>query len=129
LLYTIKSDKSLPEIQGELEKSAARHKFGILAVHDLRETMRKKGVDFATDCRIYEVCNPIQAKKVLEANGALSTALPCRISVYGSEGKYTLATILPTELMKMFASPELEPVAREVEAVIKAMMQEAAGAS
>ena len=129
MLYTIKSDKSLSEIQGGLEKSAAHHNFGILAVHDLRETMKKKGVDFATDCRIYEVCNPIQAKKVLEANGALSTALPCRISVYGSEGKYTLATILPTELMKMFASPELEPVAREVEAVIKAMMQEAAGAS
>jgi uncharacterized protein (DUF302 family) len=129
MLYTIKSDKSLAEIQGGLEESADRHKFGILAVHDLRETMKKKGVDFATDCRIYEVCNPIQAKKVLEANGALSTALPCRISVYGSEGKYTLATILPTELMKMFASPELEPVAREVEAVIKAMMQEAAGAS
>jgi uncharacterized protein (DUF302 family) len=127
MLYTIKSHKSIAEIQGGLEESEARHKFGILAVHDLRETMKKKGVDFATDCRIYEVCNPIQAKKVLEANGAISTALPCRISVYGSEGKYTLATILPTELMKMFSSPELEPVAQEVETVIKAMMQDAAG--
>ena len=81
MLYTIKSHKPITEIQRGLEESAARHKFGILAVHDLRETMKKKGVDFATDCRIYEVCNPIQAKKVLEANGALSTALPCRISV------------------------------------------------
>ena len=129
MLYTIQSLKSMAEIQGGLQESAARHNFGILAVHDLRETMKKKGVDFANDCRIYEVCNPIQAKKVLEANGAISTALPCRISVYGSEGKYTLATILPTELMKVFASPELEPVALEVETVIKAMMQEAAGAS
>ena len=46
----------------------------------------------------------------------------------GAEGDYTLATILPTALMTMFASPELEPVAREVEAVIKAMMEDAAGA-
>ena len=127
MLYTIHSHKPIVEIQRGLEESAARHRFGILTVHNLRETMKKKGVEFGTDCWIYEVCNPVQAKKVLEANGAVSTALPCRISVYGSEGDYTLATILPTALMKMFATPELEAVAREVEAVIKTMMQDAAG--
>jgi len=73
------------------------------------------------------VFNPLQAKRVLEANGAVSTGLPCRISVYGTEGDYSLSTLLPTALMKMFASPELEPVAQEVEAVIKTMMQDAAG--
>ncbi len=40
MLYTIKSDKSLAKIQGGLEESAAHHKFGILAVHDLCETMK-----------------------------------------------------------------------------------------
>ncbi len=127
MLYTIKSKRPIAEIQRGLEESAARHRFGILTIHDLRETMKKKGVDFATGCWIYEVCNPVQAKRVLEANGAVSTALPCRISVFGQEGDYTLATILPTALMNMFDSPELEPVAREVEAVVKAMMQDAAG--
>ena len=28
--------------------------------------MAKKGVEFGRDVRIYEVCNPVQAKKVLE---------------------------------------------------------------
>jgi len=37
---------------------------------------------------VYEVCNPDIAKKVLETKGAISTALPCRISVY-SEGGVT----------------------------------------
>ncbi len=129
MLYTIKSHRPIAEIQRRLEESAARNKFGILTVHNLRETMKKKGVEFNSDCWIYEVCNPVQAKKVLEANGAVSTALPCRISVYGAEGNYTLATILPTALMTMFVSPELEPVAREVEAVIKTMMQDAAAES
>lgn len=129
MLYAIESRNTIEKIQRALEESAARHKFGILAVHNLRETMKKKGVEFGTDCWIYEVCNPVQAKKVLEANGAVSTALPCRISVYGKEGAYTLATLLPTALMKMFGSAELEPVAQEVETVIKAMMQDAAGAS
>jgi uncharacterized protein (DUF302 family) len=88
--------------------------------------MRKKGVEFAGECFIYEVCNPHQAKRVLEANGAVSTALPCRISVYRAGEAYKIATLLPTALMKMFGSPELEPVAQEVEAVIRRMVEDAA---
>jgi uncharacterized protein (DUF302 family) len=126
MLHTVPSTKSLHDIERGLHDAAARHKFGILAVHDLRETMNKKGVTFDKDCRIYEVCNPVQAKKVLEANGAVSTALPCRISVYQAGTGYTLATLLPTALMKIFGSPELAPVAQEVEAVVKTMMEEAA---
>jgi uncharacterized protein (DUF302 family) len=127
MLYTIHSNRTLNEIEAALQESAARHKFGILATHDLRETMKKKGVEFNSDCRIYEVCNPVQAKRVLEANGAVSTALPCRISVYGANGGYTIATLLPTALMKMFGQAALEPIAQEVEHVIRAMMQDSAG--
>ncbi len=126
MLYQIKSGKSLDEIERGLQESAARHQFGVIAVHDLKETLKKKGVDLAIECRIYEVCNPHQAKKLLDADGAISTALPCRISVYGSPKEYTLATMRPTEMMKAFANPEIEPVAREVEEVILQMMQDAA---
>jgi uncharacterized protein (DUF302 family) len=123
----MQSRRTLPEIEQALQDSAARHKFGILATHDLRETMRKKGVEFDKDVRIYEVCNPVQAKKVLEAEGAVSTALPCRISVYQTAGGYTLATLLPTQLMQMFGVPGLGQVAQEVETTLKEMMSEAAG--
>ena len=126
MLFEITSKKTQEQIDTGLHESAAKHKFGIITVHDLKETMKKKGVEFAGECLIYEVCNPHQAKKVLEANGSVSTALPCRISVYRSGDSYKLATLLPTVLMKMFGNPELEPVAREVEDVIKAMMEEAA---
>jgi uncharacterized protein (DUF302 family) len=127
MLHTIHSTRTLAEIEQALHDSAARHKFGILATHDLRETMRKKGVDFDKVVRIYEVCNPVQAKKVLEADGAVSTALPCRISLYQAPGGYTLATLLPTQLMRMFAVPGLGQVAQEVETVLKEMMADAAG--
>lgn len=128
MLLTVHSKKTLPEIEQALHESAARHKFGILTTHDLRETMNKKGVEFHSDVRIYEVCNPQQAKKVLEANGAVSTALPCRISVYQApEGGYNLATLQPTVLMQMFGSPALGPVAQEVEQVLQEMMADAAG--
>ncbi|MCC6393459.1 MAG: DUF302 domain-containing protein [Bryobacterales bacterium] len=120
------SGKSLEQIDAALRDSAARHKFGVITVHDLRETMKNKGVEFSKACIVYEVCNPHQAKKVLESNGAVSTALPCRISVYEVPGGYQIATLLPTALMKMFGNPELEPVAREVEDVVTEMIRDAA---
>lgn len=126
MLYEVLSKKPLEELDAALHEAAARHQFGILTVHDLQATMKKKGVDFAKRVLVYEVCNPHQAKAVLETNGAVSTALPCRISVYESAGGYKLATLLPTELMKLFGSPELEPAAAEVERVVKAMIDESA---
>ncbi len=126
MLFEIESRKTAAEIEQGLEAAAARHKFGILAVHDLREAMRNKGVEFQGECRIYEVCNPAQAKKVLEANPAISTALPCRISLYRAGEGYRLATLLPTAMLALFQTAGLEEVAREVEATIQAMMREAA---
>jgi uncharacterized protein (DUF302 family) len=128
MLIEIKSHKAIDEIERDLQASAASHQFGVLAIHNLKETMAKKGVELARECRVYEVCNPHQAKKVLDEDASISTALPCRISLYGGPDGYTLATLKPTELMKMFGKPAIEPVAQEVEEVIVQMMKDAAGA-
>lgn len=126
MLYEKLSQKTMPEIELALRDSAARYKFGVIHIHDLQQTMKSKGVDFERQCYIFEVCNPHQAKKVLEANGAVSSALPCRISAYETADGLVLSTILPTAIMGMFGSPELAPIAVEVEAVVKAMIDEAA---
>ncbi len=56
---------------------------------------------------------------------SVSTALPCRISIYEKDGKTTLATLKPTILLAMFNSPQLEVVAQEVEDTIIKIMKEA----
>ncbi|MDE3198627.1 MAG: DUF302 domain-containing protein [Acidobacteriota bacterium] len=126
MLFQVSSVRPLDEIEQGLREAAASRKFGIIAVHDLKETLASKGVELNQECRVYEVCNPQQAKKVLDADGSISVALPCRISVYGTPGRYTLATMRPTEMMKAFAAPSVDAVAREVEEVIVGMMNEAA---
>ena len=127
MLYIVESKKSLPDLARDLEQAVIRHKFGVLGVHDLKAKMAEKGVPFARDCRVFEVCNPHQAKKVLEANLEISTALPCRISVY-QEGEVTkLATIKPTAMIELYATPGLQGVAKEVEATLEMIMAEAAG--
>ena len=88
--------------------------------------MTKKGVEFARECLIFEVCQPQQAKKVLDENMSVSAALPCRISVYEEAGKTMLATLKPTTLLAMFNAPQLEKVAQEIEVTIVKIMKEAA---
>jgi uncharacterized protein (DUF302 family) len=126
MLYTIESQKELAQIGRDLEAAAQRHKFGVLAAHDLKAKMQEKGVDFRGECMIYEICSPHQAKKVLENNLELSTLLPCRISAYRADEGYTLATLKPTSLIELFHSERLRAVAEEVERTIIAIMQEAA---
>ncbi len=126
MLIQLTSDRSVAEVATALEAAVAAHRFGVVGVHDLRATLAKKGVTLDHECRIFEVCQPQQAKKVLDADMRVSTALPCRISVYEEGGKTVLATLKPSLMLEMFHAPQLAAVAREVEATIVAIMNDAA---
>ncbi|MCP5470178.1 MAG: DUF302 domain-containing protein [Chlamydiales bacterium] len=71
------------------------------------ETMQKKGVPFDRECQIFEICQPQQAKRVLEQNMSLSTALPCRISLYQEGSKTMMATIRWCRQIFSFVSREI----------------------
>ncbi|OGR17808.1 MAG: hypothetical protein A2X81_02660 [Desulfobacterales bacterium GWB2_56_26] len=122
------TDKTVPEVVAALQLAVPAHHFGIMQVHNLKETMTKKGVEFTRDCLVFEVCQPQQAKKVLEQDMSISTALPCRISVYEEDGKTILATLKPTTLLAMFNAPQLAGAAQDVEDTIVAIMKQATSA-
>lgn len=126
MLIKLSTDKTVSETAAALQIAVAAHHFGVMQVHNLKETMVKKGVDFARECLILEVCQPQQAKKVLSENMSISTALPCRISIYEEGGKTIMATLKPTTLLGMFNAPQLKGVAQEVEDTIVKIMEDAA---
>ncbi|MGZ8233354.1 DUF302 domain-containing protein [Methylobacter tundripaludum] len=126
MLVKLSTDKTVTEAAAALQAAVQANHFGVMQVHNLKETMNKKGVEFNRECLIFEVCQPQQAKKVLEQDMSVSTALPCRISIYEEEGKTVLATLNPTTLLAMFNVPQLEVVARDVENTIVKIMKEAA---
>ncbi len=128
MLIKLSTDKTVSEVAAALQIAVPANHFGIMQVHNLQETMTKKGVEFTRECQIFEVCQPQQAKKVLEQNMSISTALPCRISLYREDGKTILATLKPTTLLAMFNSPLLAGAAQEVEDTITKIMQEAISA-
>ena len=125
MLYTRETTGNIDAVGKRLEEAVKAHKFGVLGVIDLQAKMKEKDVDFKNACRIYEVCNPQRAKQVLEKEMSISTALPCRISVYEEGGKVKIATLLPTQTLSLFNIPDLAPVAKEVEAAIVGMIDDA----
>ena len=128
MLIKLSTDKTVSEVAAALQIAVPANHFGIMQIHNLQETMTKKGVEFTRECQIFEICQPQQAKKVLEQNMSISTALPCRISLYREDGKTILATLKPTTLLAMFNSPQLAGAAQEVENTIIKIMQEAISA-
>jgi uncharacterized protein (DUF302 family) len=126
MLFKLSTDKTVSETAAAMQAAVEANHFGVMQVHNLKETMAKKGVEFARECLIFEVCQPQQAKKVPDQNMSVSTALPCRISVYEENGKTVLATLKPTTLLAMFNVPALQQVAQEVEDTLVKIMKAAA---
>jgi len=124
MLFKLPTDKTVSEAADALHAAVQANHFGVMQVHNLKETMAKKGVEFSRECLIFEVCQPQHAKKVLDEDMSVSTALPCRISIYEEGGKTILATLKPTTLLAMFNMPQLKGVAQEVEDTLVKIMKE-----
>lgn len=58
MLIKLPTDKTVSETAAALQASVQANHFGVMQVHNLKETMMKKGVEFARECVIFEVCQP-----------------------------------------------------------------------
>ena len=126
MYYIVESSKTFEQASNDLDASVKRNGFGVLHVHDLGETLRSKGIAFSEQCRIFEVCNPKQAAKVLSADMRLNMALPCRISVYTENGTTKIGLIKPGRMLASLSDNEqLSEVASEVESRTILMVDEA----
>jgi uncharacterized protein (DUF302 family) len=126
MIYSVRSSKSLDDIDHSLREAAQRHKFGVLNVLDLKQTLSTKGIEIGRECRVYDVCNPLAASKALTQDMTTSAVLPCRISVFSQDGKTVLATVRPTDLMRATGLTGVDTLAEEIEREIVAMLDEAA---
>jgi len=125
--FVVKATHGFEQASSALEAVVKSHGFGVLGIHDLGQTLRSKGVDFTEQCRIFEVCNPEQAARVMDIQMRLNMALPCRISVYTDDGQVYLGMIRPEGiLVSLSGDDELKSVAREVEQIMMEIIQQAA---
>lgn len=116
MYYVVDTQKSFDAATHDLEMAVKNHGFGVLHIHDLGATLRSKGIAFEQQCRVFEVCNPGQANKVLTIDMRLNMALPCRVSVYTESGQVKIGFIKPADMLGALSSdPALIDVAAEVE--------------
>ncbi len=116
MYYIVETSKSFKQASTDLESAVTRHSFGVLHVHDLGTTLRSKGIAFEEECKVFEVCNPGQAAKVLSADMRLNMALPCRISVFTEKGKTKIGLIKPVQMLATLSQDAaIVQVAKEVE--------------
>jgi uncharacterized protein (DUF302 family) len=124
--YIVETTKPFEQACSDLEAAIGRNGYGLLFQHDLGKSLRNKGVAFGEMCAIFEVCNPVQAGKVLTADMRLNMALPCRISVYTEAGLTKIGMFRPVALLSALSSdPLLQQIAREVEERTIRMIDEA----
>ncbi|MBL0162076.1 MAG: DUF302 domain-containing protein [Xanthomonadales bacterium] len=127
MYYIVKSSKSFDKAVEDLDAAVKAHQFGVMHVHDIGNTLRSKGVEFAEQCKVFEVCNPHQAAKVMATDMSMNMALPCRISVYTEKGKTLIGMIRPQAMLGMLSKdPTLGAIATEVESATIQMIDEAA---
>jgi uncharacterized protein (DUF302 family) len=126
VLYTKEANGSFAETLDRLAQAVTDHQFGVIETIDLRAKLNAKGVEFDRPCTVFEVCNPHRAKQVLDEDIALSTALPCRISVYEQDGQVFVAMVRPSAILGLFdLSNEVGQVASEVEEDLIAIIDQA----
>jgi uncharacterized protein (DUF302 family) len=126
MYYIVETTKSFEQAASDLEAAVIRNGFGVLHVHDLGTTLRSKGITFDEQCKVFEVCNPEQAAKVLSTDMRLNMALPCRISVFTDKTKTKIGLIRPAKMLSALSQDAaLAETASEVEEKTIQMIDEA----
>ncbi|MFC1765233.1 DUF302 domain-containing protein [Planctomycetota bacterium] len=122
----VESTKSAGQVLTDIKTAAPNHKFGILNIHDLRQTLDTKGFPIKNACFVLDICSPKFAQQVLSEDIGMAVALPCRIAIYEEAGATKIATIKPSAVLAgLNPSPTLHTIAEEVEKAMIAIMEEA----
>lgn len=124
--YEVKSKKSFNEAIESLKRSLSDNNFGVLWELNFKDKLKEKGFDFAYNFKILEVCNPRQAKEVLDKDIEVGYFLPCKIVVYEKDNTVFIGMIRPTELIHLIGKDEITKIAVEVENELKTAINRAA---
>lgn len=123
--YEIKTNKSFQTAIEDITDNLKEREFGVLYQVNFKEKIEAKGLSFSTNFEVLEVCNPGQAKEVLEKNIEVGYFLPCKVIVYEKEDEVYIGLIRPTVLIGLLEEEGLKTIAEEVEKTLKEAIQSA----
>lgn len=121
--YMEVTNKSVQEVIDSLKEVAPRYKYGIQHIHNVKETLKSKGIELENECQIIDICNPIVAQKFLSEDMSLSIIMPCKISVYTQDGETMIAMNSLVQLVDDI-NPDLIELAQETQEVLLEIIDE-----
>jgi len=112
------------EIILKTEDSLKTESFGVITRIDVQATMKEKlGIDFKKYI-ILGACNPVYAHKALQAEEKVGVMLPCNVVVIDKEnGTVEVAAVHPMASMMSIQNPALLPLAEEITARLKRVIE------
>jgi len=111
----VKTEKSIDNAITDLTENLKEIGFGVLETLDFKKILTDKGLEFADNYKLMEVCNPNLAKQVLEANPDLGLLLPCTIAVYQKNNENFISLARPTSLLSMVSDDNLKISGEDIE--------------
>jgi len=125
VIYEKSTEKNLKDTIKSLEESLKENDFGVLWQLNFKEKFEEKGLDFKDDYVVLEVCNPKQAKEIMEKNIHVGYVLPCKMVVRRENNKTYIGMTSPETLIGLFNDTELMQVASEVEKSLRNSIESA----
>ena len=123
MLYMEESEKSVQEVVDTIQEVVSTYKFGVLHIHNVKETLNSKGIDFKNECQILDVCNPKVAEQFLGEDMNLSAIMPCKISVYSKDKQTNIVMNSLTQLVDDL-NPDLLDLAQETQESLLKIIEE-----
>lgn len=121
--FRVKVNKPFEQVIADIEKSAERHHFRILHIHNVSQTLAEKGFELEK-YSIVELCNAKFAHVILTKNRDYGSILPCKIMVYEKDNNVYVSAPQPSFLIEKLDFEEIKPIALEVEKIIKEIILE-----
>ncbi len=108
-------DKAVAKVREELGKEG----FGVLTEVDVKATLKKKLNAEFDDYIILGACNPPFAYQALQVVKDVGLMMPCNVVVFADKGQTFVEAVTPTVLMNLIQNENLRPVAEQIEAKLK----------
>jgi uncharacterized protein (DUF302 family) len=123
IIYEKITNKTLEVTIESLKANLKEHEFGVLWQLNFKDKLEEKGIEFKEDYVVLEVCNPKQAKEILDINTHAGYVLPCKMVVRSENNKIYVGLTSPETLLGLFNTPELETIAKDIENTLKNVIE------
>ena len=117
MIHLQSSARSFSDTCERMAPACQSQGYGVLAQHNVGDTLRSKGIDYSGQCIVFEICQPSHAAAILKADPSLASGLPCRIAVsqQGSQ-PVSVSMFSPEQLLREASSDAvIQRVASQVE--------------